>query len=34
MYATEYRLNYLDKVIMRDMDVHKYKWLGLNVTRE
>ena len=34
MYATEYRLNSLDKVIIRDMDVHEYKWLELNVTGE
>lgn len=34
MYATEYRLSSLDKVIMRDMNVHEYKWLQLSVTGE
>lgn len=34
MYATEYGLNSLDKVIIRDMHVHEYKWLQLSVTGE
>lgn len=34
MYATEYRINFLDKLIMRDMNAHEYKWLQLSLTRE
>ena len=34
MYATEYRLNSLDQVIMTNMSVHEYRWLQLSVTGE